>query len=352
MFFDTLESRQMFSATLHHAVHIPTKREAAIAISRHSKPIQSVAKAPKVSAAAARVAAQNRALVTAVFDAETRVLEDVITGELKTLVRDVEDVKFKAAKAGGQLQALLGSTVAVGTSLPGNTLEALQGTVGTIDHVSQLLGSPLKQLTGDRNSQLSDDPPAASDGSQPTQQAKGWWQSIVDFFSSDKPKSGVDTGANAGLDAAMEKVGPPAGGEAVTILRAPAFVQSVTGDARDFLNGFIAVVHSGDKDPRMPDANGNLHNTPTPSDIDNGGSGIITAADIKAIAAKLNAASTPTGDDSKGNGGALNTGVNGTGNLNSKATFTQDAVSTRVSISARDLASLAVRLTSKITIVR
>src|SRR6476469_5406520 len=65
MFFDTLESRQMFSATVPHALHIPTKREAAIAMSRHSKAIQPAANAPKVSAAAARVAAQNRALVTA-----------------------------------------------------------------------------------------------------------------------------------------------------------------------------------------------------------------------------------------------------------------------------------------------
>jgi hypothetical protein len=363
MFFDTLESRQMLSATIQSAsLKLPHITLPATLVS--AKPVTASLKQTKV---VATTAAKNKALVSAVIKSEIALLSDVLAGKLKNLKTDLSDLKSKAAKAGGQLQSLLGSTVAVNVGVPTSELGALRGMGGATDHLGNLLGN--QKINGGRNGQLSDDVPGGL-GIDPTQaevdaakkgntttatdttKSKGLFQSIVDFFTSDSTKSAVKTGANDALDVGMEKFGPPGGGEALTILRGPDTVQSVTGDARDLLNGFIAIFQSGDKNPRMPDKNGNTKGggDPVPSDMSNDTSGFITAAELKDALAKLRAHSEPTADDSGGgSGGKLNTGASGTGKINSQAQYTEPATTT-VSISARDLVAVAIRLTSKITV--
>lgn len=67
--------------------------------------------------------------------------------------------------------------------------------------------------------------------------------------------SAADTAKSVGAtvldylkEVVIEKFGPP--GPATTVLGAPGFVEKVTGDSKDLLNGFVAIFHSGDKDPR------------------------------------------------------------------------------------------------------
>lgn len=61
-------------------------------------------------------------------------------------------------------------------------------------------------------------------------------------------------------DVVFEKFGPP--GPWTTILGAPDYVEKVTGDSKDLLNGFKAIFQSGSKNPNMPkespDPNGDV----------------------------------------------------------------------------------------------
>jgi hypothetical protein len=336
MFFDTLESRYLCSVSIPSAqISIPSNLHLPDTIQ-----VQAQAAPKKAAVSSPAALAKSKALLNAVLKAEIKLLSNILAGKVKNLKQDLGDLRNKAAKARNHLQGLLGSTVSVNVSVPTNQLAAIRGLAGATDHLGKLIGNPGQQFTGGRTGQVSEDPKGG----------KGIVQSIKDFFSSDETKEAGKDAAETALEVGVEKFGPPGGGEALTLLQGPSFVESVTGDAKDFLNGFIAIFNSGEKDPRMPDRNGNIR-TPLPDDVSNTTSGVITAQDLKGLLARLGSRITPTGEESRG-GGAVNTGANGTGKLGSQATFTDDSVSTTVSISARDLAALAIRLTSKMNVRR
>src|SRR4051794_20986330 len=103
MFFDTLESRCMFSAGIpNNPISIPSNLHLPITIHAQTRAIA------KPSTAASRAAAAaSKALVNAVLTSELNFLSDVFAGKLKNLMFDLSDFQSKAAKAGNQLQSLL-----------------------------------------------------------------------------------------------------------------------------------------------------------------------------------------------------------------------------------------------------
>jgi hypothetical protein len=367
MFFDLLESRCMFSVTIPStqltlANNIASRVPATLTVAPTATPVAK-ATSPAVSAAQAKL------LTSAVLNSELNLLNDVFAGRLNNLQTDLGDLKTKVAKAGDQLQNLLGSTVAVNASLPSTQLGALRGLFSTGSPLDNLLGTP--KVNGDRNSQVSSDPAetgikaVASAGTAVKVGADIGALPVSAIFGGGGAGAGAVATAATGVAAAagagvivgtvIDKATTAVQGESIgqnwgDVYGASYYNATGGGDIVQAVAGWLSGLFSSGSGSGSGNTGGKS-GTPTPDDSSNGSSsGMITAADLKNVLAKLSSASQPanTDDGSGGTGGALNTGASGTGKLNSQAQYAPDStVSTNVSITARDLASLAIRLTSK-----
>jgi hypothetical protein len=328
-----------------------------------------------VPAQSAVTSARNNALATAVVNSEINLLNDVFTGKLKNLQIDLGDLKSKVASAGNQLQNLLGSTAAVTASLPSSQLSALRGLFSTGSPLSNLLGSP--SINGDRNSQVSSDP--AETGLKAVASTAAAVKVGADMGA--LPLTAVFGGGGAGAGAVATATGGVAAAAGAGVIVGTAIDQVTTavqgesigqnwgdvygasyynatggGDIVQAVAGWLSGLFSSGSSSGSSGSgstDGGKTGTPLPSDASNDTSGFVTAQELKGAFAKLSAYSQPanTDDASSGTGGALNTGASGTGKIDSQAQYVNDnGVSTNVSITAQDLASLAVRLTSKIII--
>jgi hypothetical protein len=383
MFFDPLESRCMFSVTIPTSTQLTLanplagKLPATLTVAPAATTTTTTTTAAVVSAAV--TAAQSKDLASAVLNSEINLLSDVFAGRLNNLQTDLGDLKTKVAKAGSQLQNLLGSTVAVNASLPSSQLGALRGLFSTGNPLSNLLGTP--QINGDRNSQVSSDPSdtglklVGSTAAAVKVGADMGALPVTAIFGGGGAGAGAVATATGGVAAAagagvivgtvIDKGVTAAQGESIgqnwgDVYGASYYNATGGGDiiqaVAGWLSGLFSSGSSGSGSGSGGGSTGGTSGTPLPDDASNGtSSGIITAADLKGFFAKLNGASQPANTDdtsSGGTGGALNTGASGTGKVNSVAQYSPDStVSTNVSITARDLATLAVRLTSKITTI-
>jgi hypothetical protein len=312
VFFEKLESRQMFAVTL------PNSTLALLKTPPQLPTIVPAAPAKPVSQAIGADAAASGAIGNVGITREPAVISEAIVARIRVSETQVNELKTSAAKAGGQLQNLLGSATPITTGAA-NQLDSLRNMGGESDRLNSLLGKP--QIVGSRNSKVSTDPAEEKTGNKSL-------------------KETISDGANTIYDFVVGKFGPPGGGEATTLLRGPGIVQQVTGDAKDLFNGFKAIFQSGDKDPRMPDANGNVK-TPLPPGMESGSSGFITAADLKGALGRVNFNRQPTGEEN-GTGGPVNTGATGTGRLDSQAQFVEPR-STTITITHRDIQAIEIR---------
>jgi hypothetical protein len=372
MFFDTLESRQMYSVSPTSAAlstaHLNTPAQAiqvnlkltqtttsnATGIAKTTTTIK--AKTNTVSAL------QAKKLVTAVIDAQVRLLNNVLSGKLKNLKQDLSDLQAKVKAAGNHLNGLLGQNVSVSVSAPRGQLNALRGLGKAHDRLGNLLGG--NQMKGSRNSQASKDPTDSLNAVIGFTGAVGT-AAVVGAEMGALPLSAIFGGGGAGAAAVGTATGGLAAAAGVGVgvgvvidttvtavqgksigdnwadVYGQAYYNATGGDIIGAIGSWLGSLGGGNGQQ------GGNKGTPLPSDVSNDTSGVITAAEIKGILAKLNSRGTPTGEEAT-TGGAINTGASGTGSLGSKATFTQDAVRTSFNVTARDMLSLVVRLTSRV----
>ncbi|HSI35011.1 MAG: hypothetical protein ACAI43_10290 [Phycisphaerae bacterium] len=153
------------------------------------------------------------------------------------------------------------------------------GSAGATDSLPKTSGERLAGITGFVTAEAN----AATNGTAPSGDRRGWYMADPTAGSGDtkkdEPKKDmgdkIKDGAKAVVeflaDVVIERFGPP--GPAKNLLDGPGFVEKVTGDSKDLLNGFKAIGQSGDKNPDMPDSDGTKTGDPN--------------ADVKAPTAKL-----------------------------------------------------------------